>query len=263
MEENDYMSDNLLSNCRDIRPGLIRSQSTKRKYELERKQLESNKKSYVKPLKKLEEERRLEGLNSALTSSNKGFALLQKMGYKPGMVIGKEGRNASGTQLQEPIKVNIKSDRGGLGRETEIKEQMEKQNELFLRRKTIREEEVVALQQNYQQFIRNKLTSKFIQKDLWKSQKICEQLNKENDIQEPSEVWFWTPQKKDNEEENENDEDVDDYDEEDDILEPADKLLILTSYLRNTYCYCIWCGTKFNDQSDMKQNCPGNKRQVI
>ncbi|XP_023243112.1 G patch domain-containing protein 11-like [Centruroides sculpturatus] len=91
MDEIDYMSDNLLSNCSDVRPGLIHSQSVKRKHKIERKQLEANKKSFTKPLKKLEEERRLEGLNSALTSNNKGFELLQKMGYKPGMVIGKEG----------------------------------------------------------------------------------------------------------------------------------------------------------------------------
>jgi len=36
-------------------------------------------------------EEREKGLNVALTSDNKGFSLLQKMGYKPGMALGKTG----------------------------------------------------------------------------------------------------------------------------------------------------------------------------
>ena len=39
----------------------------------------------------LEKEKRDEGLGAALTSDNKGFSLLAKMGYKPGMAIGKSG----------------------------------------------------------------------------------------------------------------------------------------------------------------------------
>lgn len=39
----------------------------------------------------LEAEKRDEGLGKSLDASNKGFALLQKMGYKPGEGIGKSG----------------------------------------------------------------------------------------------------------------------------------------------------------------------------
>lgn len=41
--------------------------------------------------KAVEAEQRNLGLNNALTSENKGFRLLEKMGYKPGMAIGKKG----------------------------------------------------------------------------------------------------------------------------------------------------------------------------
>ena len=51
-----------------------------------------NAKNYTKPRKQLEQERRTEGLQSAIGTSNKGFAMLQKMGYKPGMALGKEGK---------------------------------------------------------------------------------------------------------------------------------------------------------------------------
>lgn len=37
-----------------------------------------------KTKKELEEEKRQEGLQKSLDSSNKGFAMLQKMGYKAG-----------------------------------------------------------------------------------------------------------------------------------------------------------------------------------
>lgn len=43
-------------------------------------------------LKVLEEQRRQEGLEKAIDSSNKGFSLLQKMGYKPGSGIGKNSK---------------------------------------------------------------------------------------------------------------------------------------------------------------------------
>ena len=43
----------------------------------------------------LEAEKREEGLNSAIGAENKGFALLSKMGYKPGMALGKTGLNCT------------------------------------------------------------------------------------------------------------------------------------------------------------------------
>lgn len=43
-------------------------------------------------VKALEEQRRREGLEKAIDSNNKGFSLLQKMGYKPGSGIGKNSK---------------------------------------------------------------------------------------------------------------------------------------------------------------------------
>ena len=76
----------------DKRPGLSRSSETAKQIERERKQKESNEKNKVKPKKVLESEHRAEGLKTAISTDNKGFALLQKMGYKPGMVLGKRGK---------------------------------------------------------------------------------------------------------------------------------------------------------------------------
>ena len=48
--------------------------------------------SNVRSRKVLEVEKREEGLQKTIGAENKGFALLSKMGYKPGMGIGKEGK---------------------------------------------------------------------------------------------------------------------------------------------------------------------------
>lgn len=40
----------------------------------------------------LEAETRQQALETAIAPSNKGFAMMQKMGFKPGMSLGKTGR---------------------------------------------------------------------------------------------------------------------------------------------------------------------------
>lgn len=63
----------------------------KKAYEREEKQKQKALENKVKPKKVQEQEKRDEGLQAAIGSSNKGFALLSKMGYKPGTAIGKRG----------------------------------------------------------------------------------------------------------------------------------------------------------------------------
>ena len=41
--------------------------------------------------KTLEKDKREQGLGTKIGEENKGFALMAKMGYKPGMALGKEG----------------------------------------------------------------------------------------------------------------------------------------------------------------------------
>ena len=38
-----------------------------------------------------EKEKREEGLSKTIGAENKGFEMLQKMGFKPGMTLGKKG----------------------------------------------------------------------------------------------------------------------------------------------------------------------------
>lgn len=90
-EEEDYMSESFLLGLGDSRPGLLPDRIAK-EYEKEAKRKHKQEKNKVKPLKERENEHREVALASAIDSSNKGFALLQKMGYKEGMGLGKSGK---------------------------------------------------------------------------------------------------------------------------------------------------------------------------
>ena len=90
-DEEDYMSDKFLLGTAQSAPGLVPDKIA-RKYKREMKHKELNERNKVKPMRVRESEHREQGLSSVLDSSNKGFAMLQKMGFKHGMGLGKDGR---------------------------------------------------------------------------------------------------------------------------------------------------------------------------
>lgn len=57
----------------------------------ETQQKETNIKNRQKTFKEQETESREAALQNSISNQNKGFALLQKMGYKAGQGLGKEG----------------------------------------------------------------------------------------------------------------------------------------------------------------------------
>lgn len=89
-----------------------------------------------------------------------------------------------------------------------------------------------------------------------KCQRACEKLDLEEKIEIPALSWFWPNRKtvdEDAEESEESDEDV----EEEIEYDLVEKLEMITNYLRTTYCYCHWCGTKYSDVDDLNGSCPG------
>lgn len=89
-DEEDYMSDKFLLGEAQNAPGLVPDKIAK-KYKKDSKHNELNERNKIKPMRMRESEHREQGLASALDSSNKGFAMLQKMGFKHGMGLGKDG----------------------------------------------------------------------------------------------------------------------------------------------------------------------------
>lgn len=41
------------------------------------------------------------------------------------------------------------------------------------------------------------------------------------------------------------------------MLQVKEKLEMLTHYLRETYFYCIWCAVHYDDDHELRKECPG------
>ncbi|CAD5116621.1 DgyrCDS5494 [Dimorphilus gyrociliatus] len=229
-EEDDYIAEK-----DDIRPGLV-PKSVARLYKQDAKKKEVDIKNRTKPRHVMEKEEREKALNKTLSSNNKGFSLLSKMGYKPGMSIGKDGKGRL-----EPVPISLKSNRTGLGHDTEIKRKTDKTNQL---RSIIDEKRIKLEERSRENFrshqsklLRDKKTMGYVRK----SQKVCEQLDSNMQITQPHKSFFWP---KLSEDQGNEAEDNDEAEEEEDLPEPEEQLADLTDYLRN--------------DDDMLENCPGN-----
>lgn len=257
-EEVDYMSPEFLAQCvgkDDVRPGLLFSHSSKHKAEMEKKKIKKDMahQQKFKSIKQVQEERLEEGLSTAISQNNKGFSMLQKMGYKPGTSLGKESQGRL-----EPVAVEVKSDRMGLGWQQMIADHRKKLQQR--KQHKHQRQRMETDPEKFRQRLYNQRQEKFLQQDLMKSQRVCHQLDSKKDLSEPAESWFWPSYILKGRDEDAEEDEEEDEEEEDIEFEPEEQLNILTSYLRATYCYCIWCGTVYDDERDLKQNCPGPTR---
>lgn len=92
----------------------------KRAHQLLKKKAEADKCSKQKSVRVQQEEGRAAGLQKQISSDNKGFQLLSRMGYVSGTSLGKrcyDDKNVE-DRLKEPIPVEVKIDRKGLGNDT-------------------------------------------------------------------------------------------------------------------------------------------------
>ncbi|XP_016393915.1 G patch domain-containing protein 11-like [Sinocyclocheilus rhinocerous] len=205
----------------DVRPGVPMVKREKEALKKEALQKEKNAQNRQKSYKEQERESREAALQSSISSQNKGFALLQKMGYKAGQGLGKQGAGRV-----EPVPLNIKT-----GSSLILNSKV--------RKRTEREERQT-------------------QGDLRKSQRACEQLDSQKGITVPRDSWYWPEALKEEEAELLEEEPKPEGSDDEEELTPLDKLQFLTSYLRGAHFYCIWCGTAYNDEEDLSSNCPGD-----
>ncbi|XP_053315257.1 G patch domain-containing protein 11 [Spea bombifrons] len=255
-EEEDYMSDAFLNSLQDVRPGMPMPRNVKQLYQKEEKQKECNVKNKQKSIKEVERERRETVLNEALGNGNKGFAMLQKMGYKKGQALGKKGDG-----IVEPIPLNLKTGRSGIGHDEMKKRKAEEELESYRRKVLMRKQNEERAADDFRMRMRSKKEELKLEGDLRRSQRACLQLDEQKGVQTAREEWYWPAtdvQKDDEETDDDDDDDDDDEDDQGEELSTPDKLQILTSYLRGEHFYCIWCGTAYQDEDDLLSNCPGN-----
>lgn len=185
--------------------------------------------------------------------------MLQKMGYKQGQAIGK-----GSTGIVEPIGITIKADRHGLGRENALKELKKQTLDILRKRKAQGEGEVTA--EEFRKRMSQKVDLRNIETDIRHCQKTCQRLDEIEGVTEPVLTWFWPPVEvpinEDEEEEEEEEKETPEKDDEDTgepeiEYEPSEKLEMITKFLRNSYSFCHWCGTHYDDVTDLMDNCPG------
>ncbi|KAM7409013.1 hypothetical protein PAMA_002638 [Pampus argenteus] len=253
-EEEDYMSDAFLSTLQDVKPGVNMVRRVKEAMKKEAQQKETNIKNRQKSYKEQEKDSREAALQSSISNENKGFALLQKMGYKAGQGLGKQGAGRV-----DPIPLNIKTDRGGIGLEEVKKRKAEEELEHYRQKVRAKQQNETKSLEDFRSRVRTEREERKIEGDLRRSQGACEQLDSQKGITVPREDWYWPKVKADDEEE-EDEEEEEEKEEEEEIVELTsfDKLQIMTSYLRGVHFYCIWCGTTYNDEEDLCSNCPGD-----
>ncbi|KAH8725324.1 hypothetical protein GQ44DRAFT_759692 [Phaeosphaeriaceae sp. PMI808] len=112
-------------------------------------------------------------LATALPETNKGFKMMAKFGFKQGDTLGK-----SEDARKEPIKVDVKGDRSGIGLESEKKRKFREQwAEAEKKAKRSKEEEG-----DYLEILRSEAKEKKRERDLDSAQRTAERLtDKENE----------------------------------------------------------------------------------
>uniref|UniRef100_A0A915D2D6 G-patch domain-containing protein n=1 Tax=Ditylenchus dipsaci TaxID=166011 RepID=A0A915D2D6_9BILA len=119
--DDDYMSADFMSRMEDVKPGVNSSRSQKRMLQIDFNRDAANQRNVKMPKKhELEKMRLDEGLNRPICSESKGFSLLSKMGYKPGMSLGKK-REGESEGIKEPVEIQIKINKSGLGHDSDEK----------------------------------------------------------------------------------------------------------------------------------------------
>lgn len=237
-----------------------------------------------------------EGLNKRLDSSNKGFQLLEKMGYKSGQAIGK-----SSDGPVDPLAVIVKDSRAGLGIDEDRKRQREvqRQQEERLAAERARTEStsradyvhsnmqrysVVAARRHLASAIsacetldqqagveRNELLEQLQQDEALARQEIeaaaprgqpLSRLQKPRSHRDASlddgevSVAVWNRRKADAAPLRASSPSR--YDGSSlSAAQQASYLHLLLGYLRSRHLYCLFCGCSYNDEGDMRQNCPG------
>lgn len=226
--------------------------SERRKKQLRQQQ----EKAYIKPRAQLEQEEREKGLQKQVDEQNKGMKMLMKMGFKKGMALGQQPGG-----IVEPIQVDLKAGRSGIGMDTQLKKRAREAEEEEARKRVDIDPE------DYRGIMAQKAKDHQYTRYITAAVSVCEKLDEENEVKSNI-LWTLKPFQPNEEEEEEKVEKEEEEKEPEYPIEMVEKLKALSlehqlealvKYLRDTYFYCFWCRAKYTDQQDLDDNCPGTE----
>ncbi|XP_071720158.1 uncharacterized protein [Rutidosis leptorrhynchoides] len=178
-----------------------------------------------------EDEQTLANLSSAIPQSNIGFKMLKQMGYTPGSSLG-------GSGLTEPVGLEIRRSRAGIGREDPVKEKLRKEEELSWENRR-KEEELMV---DFGCRVKERWRIKRVVVNYHKAKGVLDQLENKEVVE---------TEKKDD-----NDDDENEDDEEEEVIKEEDLNELLMN-LRDNFYYCLFCGCKYESTEALLANCPG------
>ncbi|CAL9025984.1 unnamed protein product [Prunus brigantina] len=183
-----------------------------------------------------EDEKTLAKIEAApIPQSNIGFKLLKQMGYTPGSALGKEGSGQA-----EPVKIDIRRSRAGIGREDPHKE------------KRKREEIRTWAERRNEQVMMEEFGSR--KKSQWRSRRVVVNFKKAQAALDQLENKEVVPPEK-NEDEEEEGGGEEEEEEEEEITE--EDLLEILMKLRDEHRYCLFCGCQYESMEALLSHCPG------
>ncbi|ROV91300.1 hypothetical protein VSDG_07807 [Cytospora chrysosperma] len=232
-----------------------------------------------------ERERREEGLSTAKKSSSKGLAMMAKMGFKPGSALGRGGGGGGAAGARsEPLRIEVKEDRGGIGADAERKRRMQEAAGAAGLAKRARVEELG----DYRERMARERAAARREGQVAAAQKIAERMDEEAGEKERDRRMRYDleqgsgglaaklPTYDDDDGSMDADDRIalgrtekkktvympaDDLDEEDPELDEFngldgdEKLERILKYLRGKYRYCFWCKCAYPDEE--MEGCPG------
>uniref|UniRef100_A0A915P8T7 G-patch domain-containing protein n=1 Tax=Meloidogyne floridensis TaxID=298350 RepID=A0A915P8T7_9BILA len=181
-DDEDYMSSTFMEKMNDVKPGVNSSRIAQRSLKIHANRLaaeERQQNEKPKNREQMEKNRREEGISKPIGS------------YKPGMSLGikREGSQTEG--IKEPISIQVKANRSGVGHEEEQNEKQRQVCEAHMERmmKRARMEESLAVD------FRNKKRMHALQKqiisDIQQARSACQQMDLSAGKDVPEHFWFW------------------------------------------------------------------------
>ena len=153
--------------------GVSKNRHHRRELDLYSRAEASHERMKAKPTRaELEKQKRDEALAKPIGEESKGFALLAKMGYKPGMTLGKQA-----DARKDPLEIQFKAGRGGLGHAAEEEESSKELVKMHMTQMKNQADQQHVLLEEYRKRKRTTVDVKQVIGDILKMRKACQELD--------------------------------------------------------------------------------------